>query len=62
MWEGAKRRDVDGKLSDGSAANYTDMTTGASGQYDRNYTLSYAARRRGKPGSDLGDEFGATAM
>jgi hypothetical protein len=30
-------------LSDGSAANFTDTTTVNSGQYDRNYTLTYSA-------------------
>jgi hypothetical protein len=30
-------------LSDGSAADYVDPTTARSGQYDRNYTLTYKA-------------------
>ena len=36
------------QLSDGSAANFSDVTTAASGQYDRNYTLTYAASRAGQ--------------
>ena len=36
------------QLSDGSAANFTDVTTTVSGQYDRNYTLTYSAANAGK--------------
>ena len=36
------------QLSDGSAANYTDVTTTATGQYDRNYTLTYSAGSAGQ--------------
>ena len=35
------------QLSDGSAANYTDTTT-ASGQFDRNYVLTYNAASAGQ--------------
>ena len=35
-------------LSDGSAANFTDVTTNTNGQYDRNYTLIYAAASAGQ--------------
>ncbi|MGB6945135.1 MAG: hypothetical protein WBE37_22245, partial [Bryobacteraceae bacterium] len=36
------------QLSDGSAAPYTDVTTNVNGQYDRNYTLTYAAASAGQ--------------
>ncbi len=36
------------QLSDGSAANYTDVTAAVSGQYDRNYTLTYNAATAGQ--------------
>ncbi|GGP25043.1 PQQ-binding-like beta-propeller repeat protein [Silvimonas amylolytica] len=35
-------------LSDGSAADFTDTTTLATGQYDRNYTLTYSAASAGQ--------------
>jgi hypothetical protein len=35
-------------LSDGSAPDFTDTTSGASGQYDRNYTLTYTAASAGQ--------------
>ena len=35
-------------LSDGSAADFVDSTTAASGQYDRNYTLTYNAASAGQ--------------
>jgi hypothetical protein len=35
-------------LSDGSAPDFVDVTTAASGQYDRNYTLSYQAGSAGQ--------------
>jgi hypothetical protein len=35
-------------LSDGSAADYVDFTSQASGQYDRNYTLTYSAASAGQ--------------
>ena len=35
-------------LSDGSAANYVDTTAAATGQYDRNYTLTYNAASAGQ--------------
>ncbi len=35
-------------LSDGSAVNYVDVTANVSGQYDRNYTLTYAAASAGQ--------------
>jgi hypothetical protein len=35
-------------LSDGSALDFTDTTASASGQYDRNYTLTYSASAAGK--------------
>src|SRR5208337_373040 len=35
-------------LSDGSAADFSDVTTAASGQYDRNYTLTYTAESAGQ--------------
>jgi fibronectin type 3 domain-containing protein len=35
-------------LSDGSAANFVDSTALASGQYDRNYTLTYSAASAGQ--------------
>ena len=31
-------------LSDGSAADFTDVSSSANGQFDRNYTLTYSAR------------------
>jgi hypothetical protein len=37
-------------LSDGSAADFTDVTTPTNGQYDRNYTLTY---RGSAPGQTL---------
>ena len=36
------------QLSDGSAAPYTDVTANVNGQYDRNYTLTYAAASAGQ--------------
>jgi hypothetical protein len=35
-------------LSDGSAASFTDTTTTAAGQFDRNYTLVYSAASAGQ--------------
>jgi hypothetical protein len=35
-------------LSDGSAADFVDTTVSVSGQYDRNYTLSYNAGAAGQ--------------
>ncbi len=35
-------------LSDGSAPDFVDVTTAATGQYDRNYTLSYQAGSAGQ--------------
>ncbi len=35
-------------LSDNSAANFTDVTSSATGQYDRNYTLTYHAGSAGQ--------------
>ncbi len=35
-------------LSDGSASDFVDVTTAATGQYDRNYTLSYSAGAAGQ--------------
>jgi len=35
-------------LSDGSAADFTDVTAFANGQYDRNYTLTYNAAAAGQ--------------
>jgi hypothetical protein len=35
-------------LSDGSAVDFTDTTTAASGQFDRNYTLTYSAGSAGQ--------------
>jgi hypothetical protein len=35
-------------LSDGSAADFTDTTATASGQYDRNYTLTYSGASAGQ--------------
>jgi hypothetical protein len=35
-------------LSDGSAPDFVDVTTAASGQYDRNYTLCYSAGTAGQ--------------
>src|SRR5581483_3987433 len=35
-------------LSDGSAANYVDVTPTVTGQYDRNYTLTYSAASAGQ--------------
>jgi hypothetical protein len=35
-------------LSDGSAADFTDITPTTSGQYDRNYTLTYSAASAGQ--------------
>jgi len=35
-------------LSDNSALDYTDVTTAANGQYDRNYTLIYSAASAGQ--------------
>jgi hypothetical protein len=36
------------QLSDGSAANFTDVTAAATGQYDRNYVISYKAGSAGQ--------------
>jgi hypothetical protein len=36
------------RLSDGSAADFTDTTSASSGQYDRNYTLTYHALSSGQ--------------
>jgi hypothetical protein len=36
------------RLSDGSAPNFVDSTTQVSGQYDRNYTLTYTAASSGQ--------------
>ena len=49
-------------LSDGSAANFTNTTATAGGQYDRNYTLTYRRRSRKDLDGDLDDELRAPAM
>ena len=36
------------QLSDSSAADFIDVTTSVSGQYDRNYTLTYSAASSGQ--------------
>ena len=35
-------------LSDGSSADFVDVTQPASGQFDRNYTLTYSAKSAGQ--------------
>ena len=46
-WVG-KRRNPDGAVVGRMAAPYTDLTTNVNGQYDRNYTLTYAAASAGQ--------------